>query len=82
VGAVSPRGRRRGVPGGILTGDAVAVAATLAVLGLPVERYLTTIDHDERLVLAAIARKAFELTNTLQRNQAAHVVNALAKAMR
>jgi hypothetical protein len=64
-----------------LSGDPIAVAATLAVLGLPVERFLTTHDSEERLVLAALARKAFELTGVLQRNQAAYVVNALAKAM-
>jgi hypothetical protein len=52
------------------------------VLGLPVERFLTTRDSEERLVLAALARKAFELVGVMQRNQAAHVVNALVKATR
>lgn len=60
----------------------MAIAATLAVLGLDAERFLFTTDPEERLVLAAVARKAFELTTILQRNQAAHVVNALAKAVR
>lgn len=52
------------------------------MLGLPVERFLDTTDSEERLVLQALARKAFELTSTLQRNQATLVVNALAKALR
>lgn len=58
------------------------VAATLAVLGLPAERFLTTDNHEERLVLAALAVKAYELTKTMQRNQATLIANAIAKAQR
>lgn len=56
------------------------VAATLAVLGLPAERYLTTTDADERLVLGALARKGAQVLDTLQRNQAVHIANAMVKA--
>lgn len=61
-------------------GDLVTVAATLAVLGLPVERYLTTTDHDELVSLAAIAQRAWKLVVTLQRNQATAIANAMVKA--
>ena len=61
-------------------GDPVMVAATLAVLGLPAERYLTTTDADERLVLGALARKGAQVLDTLQRNQAVHIANAMVKA--
>lgn len=61
-------------------GDSVAVAAALAVLGLPAERFLTLADHEERLVLGAVAAKAWRLVDTLQRNQATHIANAMVKA--
>lgn len=56
--------------------------ATLAVLGLPALDWLRGADEDERLILIAASRRALRLLDTLQRNQAAHVVNLLAKAMR
>lgn len=58
-----------------------AIAIT-ALAGLPVDRLLHGRDHEERVVLLAAARRAWELLDVLQRNQAAHVVNALAKAIR
>lgn len=63
-------------------GDLVMVAATLAVLGLPAERYLTTADPDERIVLRALARKAVEIVATLQQNQAILIANAIARSQR
>jgi hypothetical protein len=62
------------------SGGHLMIAASLAVLGLPVERYLTTTDRDEQLVLAALGRSAFKLLDTLQRNQATHIANAMVKA--
>jgi hypothetical protein len=53
---------------------------TLAVLGLPAERYLTTHDAEERLVLSALAQKAARIVNELQRNQGVHIANAMVKA--
>lgn len=61
-------------------GDQATVAAALAVFGLPVERYLTTKDPDERAVLRALAIGAGKLIDALQRNQAAHIANAMVKA--
>lgn len=55
-------------------------AAALAVFGLPVERYLTTTDHDEAVVLAAIARQCEKLVLRLQQRQAVLIVNAMVKA--
>jgi hypothetical protein len=51
-------------------------------MGLPAWRYATTTDPDERMLLAAAARRGLELTDNLQHNLAAHVVNTLAKAWR
>ncbi len=55
-------------------------AAALAVYGLPVERYLTTTDRDERLVLDAIAVAASKLVRDLQDRQATLISNAMVKA--
>lgn len=63
-------------------GSVLGVAAAVAVVGLPVERFLYSADPVERLALAAIASRALELVDQLQRNQAVHVVNMLGKAMR
>lgn len=63
-----------------MSGDPITVAATLAVFGLPAERFLTTHDDGERLVLAALAQKAARVYDTLQRNQGVHVANAMVKA--
>jgi hypothetical protein len=63
-----------------VSGDPITVAATLAVLGLPAERFLLTTDSDERLVLAALAKHAQKLLDTMQRNQAIHIANAMVKA--
>jgi hypothetical protein len=54
----------------------------LALHGLPALRFLRTTDHEERLMLLALARRAAELDETRQRNLATHIVNALAKAIR
>jgi hypothetical protein len=64
----------------MMGGGSIAVAAALAVFGLPVERYLTTSDGDERLVLGALAREASTLVDKLQRNAATHIANAMVKA--
>jgi general stress protein 26 len=80
VGTLSERRDRRGLPGGIVSGDPITVAATLAVLGHPAERYLTTHDAEERLVLSALAQKAARIVNELQRNQGVHIANAMVKA--
>jgi hypothetical protein len=80
MGGQRERRDRPGLPGGIARGDAVAVAAWLAVLGLPVERYLTTDSHEERVVLQAIAGKTVTLVDQMQRNQATHIANAMVKA--
>lgn len=45
-------------------------------------RFLATEDDDERLVLAALARRAVVVQDALMRNQAQHTINALAKALR
>lgn len=58
------------------------VAAALCVLGLPGWRYLTSADRDERLLLRGMLDEAVRLTDRLQRNLAAHVVNTLGKALR
>ena len=54
----------------------------LGLLGLPVERFLTTTNHEERLLMYAIAVRGSKLLTTIQKNQAALVVQALAKAIR
>ena len=61
-------------------GDLVADAAALAILGLPVERFLTTRDADERAVLGLIAQRAMKLFDDLQHNQATLIANAFVKA--
>ena len=66
----------------MIGGDSIGVAATLAILGLPAMTFLTTSDRDERLLLGALAAKGVETLDRIQRNQAIHVVNALAKAIR
>lgn len=71
-----------GGAGGIVSGPAVSVAATLALLGLPALRYLNTDDEEERLLLNAVALRAAELHDQMQHNLATHIVNAIAKAMR
>jgi len=58
----------------------VTTAAALAVFGLPVWRYLTTSDRDERVVLAAVAWEAKKLIERLQRDQATLIANAFVKA--
>ncbi len=58
------------------------VAATLGLLGVPASRYIDSTDPDERLLLRAIARRAMQLDEVRQRNQATLTINALGKAMR
>jgi hypothetical protein len=58
----------RGRPaGGILTGDTVTLLAQMGLLGLPVDRYLSTTDERERLLLRAVTSRAVELVNKLNR---------------
>jgi hypothetical protein len=81
MGAQREHRDRRGISGGIVGGDQqIAIAATLAVFGLPAQTYLTTDDPAERLVLVALARKADSIVTTMQRNQGVHVANAMVKA--
>lgn len=54
----------------------------LALYGLPALRFLYTTDHEVRLMLTALAQRAVALDDVRQQNQARHVVNELAKAMR
>jgi hypothetical protein len=54
----------------------------MALYGLPALRFLSTTDPEERFILLALTQRAAELRDIEQRNLAAHVVNALSKAMR
>jgi len=65
-----------------MSGGTVNVAATMAVLGLPAWRYLTTPDREERLLLLALAERAVHVHDVMARNIAAHIVNTYAKARR
>ena len=58
------------------------VAATMLLLGLPGLRYLDSEDREERLLLYALVQRAVHVFEVMQKNQAAFVVNALAKAIR
>ena len=60
----------------------VQVAGTLAACGLPAWEYLTTSDTETRLLLAAVAHRTLETRERLDRNLAAYVIDALAKATR
>jgi hypothetical protein len=82
VGLVGERADQRGAAGGIVGGPEVSTAALLSLLGLPGFRFLTTEDEEERLLLSAVAKRAVELQDQMQRNLAIHVVNTLAKSMR
>lgn len=61
-------------------GDLITIAASLAVLGLPAERFLTSDDRVECLVLSAVGRRALKLVDSMQRNQATYIANAMVKA--
>lgn len=65
-----------------MSGSTVDVAATMAVLGLPAMRFLTTRDREERLLLLALADRVLRVHDRLQRQLAVHIVNAYAKARR
>lgn len=54
----------------------------LALHGLPALRFLTTTDHEERLMLQALAQRAAALDNQRQQNLARHIVYELAQAMK
>lgn len=54
----------------------------LALHGLDALLYLTTDDNEERLLLAAVARRAMRIDEGRMRQQAIHVVNELGKAYR
>jgi hypothetical protein len=60
----------------------VTTAALLCLVGMPGLRYLTTEDEEERLLLAAVARRAVDLHDQMQKNLATHIANAWAKAQR
>jgi hypothetical protein len=60
----------------------VTAAAVLAMHGLPALRFLRTEDPEERLIYMALAKRATQLRELEQRSLAAHIVNALGKAMR
>ena len=79
---VRERPDRRGRAGGIVGEPEVTTAASLCLLGLPGLRYLTTDDEEERLMLRAVATRAGELQDHMQRNLAIHINNVAAKARR
>jgi len=58
------------------------IAATLALHGLPALRYLHTTDHEERLMLLALANRVVEIDNLRQRNLAQHIIHELASALK
>jgi hypothetical protein len=58
----------------------VQTAAALAVFGLPVERFLTTTNPEERAVLGALAIACDSVLRKLQERQAVLIVNAMVKA--
>lgn len=66
----------------MMSGGAVGQAATMAILGLPAWRFLTTRDREEKLLLLAVAERAVRVHDVMQRNLAAHIVNTYAKARR
>jgi hypothetical protein len=66
----------------MMSGGAVNIAATMAVLGLPAWRFLRTRDREEKLLLLAVAERAVRVHDAMQRNLAAHIVNAYSKARR
>jgi hypothetical protein len=68
----------RGGPGGSLT--EVRAAARLALLGLPVWRFLTTRDGSERALLLAVSEEADRLSYELEKRLATHIANAFVRA--
>jgi len=66
----------------MMRGGFLGAAATLALVGVPLELWLKTEDEDERALLTAIADRAAALVDVLQRNQAIHIANAIAKSQR
>jgi hypothetical protein len=54
----------------------------MAVLGLPAMRFLTTDRDEEWAVLVAVARRAAELHELMQKKLASEIVAALSRAMR
>lgn len=60
----------------------VHTAAIAAAVGLPAWEYLNTSDTEKRLLLSAVAKKALEVRETLDRNHAAYVADAIARAFR
>jgi hypothetical protein len=56
--------------------------AVLGLHGLPASRFLTTTDHEERVLLQATAKRAEDLHAIHQRNLAVLIVSELGKALR
>lgn len=54
----------------------------LALHGLPALRYLHTDDHEERLMLRALAQRCLELEAIRRHNLAVEIINELARATR
>lgn len=48
-----------------MSGGTVTLLAYMGLLGLPVDRYLTTTDARERLLLRAVANRGVEIVNKL-----------------
>jgi hypothetical protein len=48
-----------------MSGGTVTLVAYMGMMGLPVDRYLTTTDERERLLLRAATARAVELTNKM-----------------
>jgi hypothetical protein len=65
-----------------MSGGTVDVAATMAVLGLPAWRFLTTKDREEKLLLLALTNRAVHVHDVMMRNLAVHIVNTYLKARR
>jgi len=63
-----------------VSGSTVDVAATMAVLGLPAERFLYTRDREERLLLQAVYERALRVHDAMQKALAVHIANAFVKA--
>ena len=49
----------------------------LALYGLPAMRFLKTSDREERLMLAAVAKRALQLKEDEHKNLASHIARAL-----
>ena len=77
----APGRHRPGAAGGIRGLGVVEQAARLDSLGLDGDRYLTTTDPTERLVLLVRAEHVEERLDQRDRNAAVYIVDQLVKAI-